>query len=240
MSFTWHEIHENLMHSSFTLSFQQEFETFRQKHQPLACFPDPGAVLDMLHDRSGASEAKNKVLNSLVNIAQSGGTGADCALKLLLLAIWPGLDAIMRRSLRRKLARADELPSEILARATEAVRYLDSGRVKWIAATILRNIERDIVRACQRETCRQQQYAEINPDELAPGQSTGDHGTSRDLLRDEVRRVIGLDAFLVIRVAVEGFSQIEVAEELGLSEAAARKRYQRAIRRLREEIKKNL
>jgi RNA polymerase sigma-70 factor (ECF subfamily) len=45
--------------------------------------------------------------------------------------------------------------------------------------------------------------------------------------------VIGADAGLVLRVAVEGFSQAEVAVELGLSEAAARKRYQRATRRLR-------
>ena len=36
----------------------------------------------------------------------------------------------------------------------------------------------------------------------------------------------------VIRVAIEGFSQAEVAVELGLTEAAARKRYQRAMRRL--------
>ena len=36
----------------------------------------------------------------------------------------------------------------------------------------------------------------------------------------------------MIRVAIEGFSQAEVAVELGLTEAAARKRYQRAMRRL--------
>jgi len=34
-------------------------------------------------------------------------------------------------------------------------------------------------------------------------------------------------------VAIEGFSQAEVAVELGLSEASARKRYQRALRRLK-------
>ena len=47
-----------------------------------------------------------------------------------------------------------------------------------------------------------------------------------------VRKLLGDDALLVIRVAIEGFSQAEVAVELGLTEAAARKRYQRAMRRL--------
>ncbi|WP_297970158.1 sigma factor-like helix-turn-helix DNA-binding protein [uncultured Amaricoccus sp.] len=46
----------------------------------------------------------------------------------------------------------------------------------------------------------------------------------------------GDDALLVIRVAIEGFSQAEVAVELGLTEAAARKRYQRAMRRLHDAL----
>jgi RNA polymerase sigma-70 factor (ECF subfamily) len=41
-------------------------------------------------------------------------------------------------------------------------------------------------------------------------------------------------------VAVEGFSQAEVAIELGLSEAAARKRYQRATRKLRDVLQEDV
>ena len=40
----------------------------------------------------------------------------------------------------------------------------------------------------------------------------------------------------MIRVAIEGFSQAEVAVELGLTEATARKRYQRAMRKLRDAL----
>ncbi len=36
--------------------------------------------------------------------------------------------------------------------------------------------------------------------------------------------------------SIEGFSQAEVAVELGLTEAAARKRYQRAMRRLNDAL----
>ena len=59
-------------------------------------------------------------------------------------------------------------------------------------------------------------------------------------LQDDMRRLIGADAALVIRVAVEGFSQAEAAVELGLSEAAARKRYQRATRKLRDALQENV
>ncbi len=51
-----------------------------------------------------------------------------------------------------------------------------------------------------------------------------------------MRKLLGDDALLVIRVAIEGFSQAEAAAELGLTEAAARKRYQRAMRRLNDAL----
>ena len=123
-------------------------------------------------------------------------------------------------------------PAEILARATEAIRCLDLTRVKRIAATILRNIERDLLRAHQRETGRQRLHSEIDPDQVA----IHDHAASPARLQRELGRVIGADAALVIRVAVEGFSQGEAAVEFALSEAAARKRYQRATRRLRDAL----
>jgi len=239
MSFTWHEIFDHLMQSSSTLGFQREFNLFRRSHKNLAGYREPAAVLDALHRGSGDHEMKNRILVSLVAAAQSESTRGDCALTLMLLALWPGLDAIFRRSKRRRLGHADELPSEILARATEAIRCLDLGRVNRIAATILRNIERDLMRAHQREAGRQRQHADIDPDEVSVGVFAGGPETGADRLFDEVTQIIGVDAKLVLRVAVDGFSQAEVAFELGLSNAAARKRYQRATRRLRDAMQKN-
>ncbi|MCB1502636.1 MAG: hypothetical protein KDK07_23145, partial [Bauldia sp.] len=57
--------------------------------------------------------------------------------------------------------------------------------------------------------------------------------TTRDLLVRDVVRHAGDDVHLVVRVAIEGFSQAEVATGIGISEPAARKRYQRAAHRLR-------
>jgi RNA polymerase sigma-70 factor (ECF subfamily) len=221
MSFAWHEIRDHLMHSSSNLHFQRSFDAVRRGQAALAPFRDSAALLDGLHRTPGDQGQKNVILSALVRAAQGDGPASDCALTLLLLALWPGLDAIRRRSLWRRIGTADEVASDVLARTTEAVRSLDLGRVNWIAATVLRNVERDMIRVRQRDQTREH---------LAIGAA----GYAR--LNGAVRKLLGDDALLVIRVAIEGFSQAEVAVELGLTEAAARKRYQRAMRRLHDAL----
>jgi RNA polymerase sigma-70 factor (ECF subfamily) len=239
MSFAWHEIRDHLMHSSSTLGFQRNFDVIRREQRPLMRFGDPAALLDALHRSPGTPDQKNLVLAALIRAAQSDGPAADCALTLMLLALWPGLDAIRRRSGWRKIGAPDEVAPDILARTTEAIRGLDLQRVNWIAATVLRNVERDMIRARQREAGRQSAISDTDPDEIAGDHDAHDPALSHARLHGDIRRLIGADATLVIRVAVEGFSQAEVAIELGLSEAAARKRYQRATRRLRDALQEN-
>jgi len=233
MSFVWHEIRDHLMQSSSTLSFQRGFDAIRRSGSPLAQFRDPAAMLDALHRGGGDPDQKNLILATLVRAAQTEGTSADCALTLMLLALWPGLDAIRRRSAWRKIGAPDEVVSDILARTTEAIRGLDLRRVRKIAATILRNVERDTIRARRREADLQSAIVDREPDDVASDHDAHNSELGHARLHEDMRRVIGMDAALVIRVAVEGFSQAEVAIELGLSEAAARKRYQRATQRLR-------
>lgn len=233
MSFAWHEIRDHLMHSSSTLHFQRSFDAIRHAQASLAAFRDPAALLDGLHRSSGNPDDKNLILSALVEAAQGNGSASDCALTMLLLALWPGLDAIRRRSIWRRIGSADEIASDLLARTTEAVRSLDLGRVNWIAATVLRNVERDMIRARQCDAARESLSSDIEPDDV-PADQAGRQPAAEDAhLQDDLRKLIGADALLVIRVAIEGFSQTEVAVELGLSEAAARKRYQRALRKLK-------
>lgn len=233
MSFAWHEIRDHLMKSSSTLGFQRSFEAIRLAGHPVAQYRDPTALLDCLHQGSDGADNKNLILTALVRAAQSNGPGGDCALTLMLLSLWPGLDAVRRRSLWRKIGSPDEVASEILARTTEAIRGLDLQRVTRIAATILRNVERDIIRMRQREDRHQNLRSETDPDEVPNDAGVSNPSASQNLLRSDLARITGKDAGLVIRVAIDGYSQAEVATELGLSEAATRKRYQRATRRLR-------
>lgn len=236
MSFAWHEIRDHLMHSSSNLHFQRSFDAVRRAQAGLAPFQDPAALLDGLHRTPGDPARKNVILSALVGAAQGDGPASDCALTMLLLALWPGLDAIRRRSIWRRIGTADEVASDVLARTTEAIRGLDLSRVNWIAATVLRNVERDMIRVRRRDTAREHLSSGADPDEVAdPGVSgIGVAGYAR--LNGAVRKLLGDDALLVIRVAIEGFSQAEVAVELGLTEAAARKRYQRAMRRLHDAL----
>lgn len=234
MSIAWHEIRDHLMLSSSTLKFQSNFEALRRNSEPLAHFADPAALLDTLHVSGRGPAEKNRLLVALVRVAQSGDATSDCAMTLMLLALWPGLDAVRRRSIWRKVGTGDEVASEILARASEAIRGLDPQRVNWIAATILRNIERDLIRTRQREDRRQSLRSEADPDEIPADGEVLSADALPELLHSDLVRIIGTDADLVIRVAIDGFSQAEVASEMGLSEAATRKRYQRATRRLRD------
>jgi RNA polymerase sigma-70 factor (ECF subfamily) len=240
MSIAWHEIREHLMHSSSTLHFQRSFDAIRRVQSTLVPFRDPTALLDGLHRRSGTPDNKNLIVIALVEAAQGDGPASDCALMLLLLALWPGLDAIRRRSLWRKLGNADEVASDVLARTTEAVRGLDLGRVNWIAATVLRNVERDMVRARRRDAARENLSSAIELDDI-PAEQAGCWPTVENAhFGDDLRKLIGTDAGLVIRVAIDGFTQAEAAAELGIPMEAARKRYQRAIHRLREALQKNV
>jgi DNA-directed RNA polymerase specialized sigma24 family protein len=236
MSIAWHEIRDHLMHSSSNLHFQRSFDAVRRDQAALAAFRDPAALLDGLHCTPGDQGLKNQVLSALVRAAQGDGPASDCALTLLLLALWPGLDAIRRRSIWRRLGSADEVASDVLARTTEAVRSLDLRRVNWIAGTVLRNVERDMIRVRRRDMAREHLASGADPEEVTDSGDSGIGAAGYARLNGAMRKLLGDDALLVIRVAVEGFSQAEAGAALGLTEAAARKRYQRAMRRLHDAL----
>jgi RNA polymerase sigma-70 factor (ECF subfamily) len=236
MSIAWHEIRDHLMHSSSKLNFQRSFDEIRRAQNALAPFRDPTALLDGLHRTPGDPTWKNQILSALVAAAQGDGPASDCALTLLLLALWPGLDAIRRRSIWRRIGTEDEVASDVLARTTGAVRGLDLGRVNWIAATVLRNVERDMIRARQRDQAREHLTSSADPDEVMDNGDSGIGAAGYARLNGTVQNLLGEDALLVIRVAIEGYSQAEAGLELGLTEAAARKRYQRAMRKLRDAL----
>lgn len=227
------------MHSSSTLNFQRGFDTVRSRHRELTRFADPAALLDHLHRGDAPSDKKKIILAGLIDSAKSNDRAGDCALTIMLLALWPGLDGVFRRSRARRLGHADVIASEILARATLSIRELDLAQVNWIAATILKNVERDLLRAIKRENLRQQQQDEFDADTHGAMIEVADDDTPPERLLAELTCLTGTDACLVIRVVVEGCTQAEAGKEIGLSEPAARKRFQRALKRLRDHAEQN-
>lgn len=202
-----------------------------RRRSKLASFSDPGALLGFLHGHAGTGAEKNAVLRALVIEAQSLNGHPEAATSLVLLALWPGLDAIRKRLFRFFRDDLDTLTAELTGSLSQRVAGAELDRVTWIAATFLRNIERDLKREqirLSRETCdaRIEDWVEMAEWLAHPG---------RDVL-STLRSHIGSDAELVMAVAIFGFSQKEAARALGLSHDAARKRYQRAISRLSTRI----
>jgi len=234
MSSSWHEFHEHLVQSSSTLNFNRGFSALRSNHPALSGFADPAALLDHLHRGTAPPDQKNLILTGLIVSAKGDSRSGDCALTLMLLALWPGLDGVFRRSRARRLGHTDELASEILARATQSIRELDLTQVNRIAATVLMNVERDVRRSFYRESDRQAQQVEFDTDLHGGIVDFDDTDVSPKQLLAELTDLIGVDADLVLRVVIDGFTQAEAGKEIGLSEPAARKRFQRAIRRLRD------
>ncbi len=93
-----------------------------------------------------------------------------------------------------------------------------------------------MIRVRQRDQAREHLASGADPEEVVDSGDSGIGAAGYARLNGAVRKLLGDDALLVIRVAIEGFSQAEVAVELGLTEAAARKRYQRAMRRLHDAL----
>lgn len=246
----WQSLHMSLIQSTETLSFQNHFEAVRRADDALRRFPDPSALLGRLHADGGGHDEKNRVLAALIVVAQGSKPNRDTAATLLWLALWPGLDAIFRRLLRHFASSPEDLVSEISVRLTTGIHRLDFDRVHRIAATLIRNIERDIRRSLKASWAEGAQRGDMPDDDFMnsethrtcilglPAGIDTDRATA--LITKQLQAWIGDDAALVVAVAVHGDRQREAAAELGIAAEAARKRYQRAARRLRIKIEEIL
>jgi DNA-directed RNA polymerase specialized sigma24 family protein len=247
----WQSLHDDLMQSIGTVTFKKQFDIARQSSPLLERFADHYALLEYLHAHTGDLDDKDRMLASLVAEAQRSDPSGKAATALLWLALWPGLDAMYRRLFRYFVKAPEELVSEISDQFMTVVHRFDSSRVRRVAATMLRNTERLIRHALRSEWQRSGRTDPLLDEDvmhLAHGRQRGlsqtefglplgtDVGTTTRMLRAVLVSLIGADADLVIAVAVLGELQNEAAIRLAVSPGAARKRYQRAVARLRTHL----
>lgn len=254
MRLIWQGLHAKLSTSIDTLGAAKHFEAAKRECPEIRRFTDPAAALDFLHARDGDPEAKDRILAAFVEIAQSSGSGAEFAMTMLWLALWPALDAVYRRLSRHFRDAPEDLVSEMTEQFTVAVRRADMMRIRRVAATLVRNAERN-VRARLRQAWQEQSRivplcdgeGRDEPDEFEgrlgsemPGRSFFglpegiDFDREVHLIREELLRLVGNRADLVVAVVILGEPQNEIAARLGISEAAGRKRVQRTLKQLRE------
>ena len=228
----WPALHAQLIRSTETLAFQHQFRALACSEPLLARLRDPAALFDTLHGPDGDAEVRNRILAGLVRRAKAN---PEPATTLLLLALWPGLDAMYRRLARHFVGQPDLLVSEISARVVAGIRNLDLDRVHRIAATLIRNCQRDIIRSLKRTVVRSSIEVELDESVGAEQAPAASADLDREVARlvERLRPVIDGDAPLVVAIAVVGERQRDVAGALGLSHDATRKRYQRALRRVR-------
>ena len=231
MRASWHTLHKDLFRMTTTLDFHTRFRCI----PGLEHFHEPAQLFELLHGTTAAPEARNAALADLVRSAQREDATSQAAVTLLLLALWPGLDAVHWRLARHFRGRPEDLVSEIAARTTFGIKRLDLVKVGRIAATLVRNTERDIRRALTKERAETACLVPVTDDLPVAWSSTGSD------MHAETARItlwlqdwIGDDAPLIGAVSIVGLSQREAAEALGIGYDAARKRYQRGLGRLRE------
>lgn len=223
---------------------RRQFESLRRTWPDLAPFADPSAVLDVLHRRDAAPDDKDRLLAVLV-VAARTGNDRDIATTMVWLALWPGLDALYRRLWRHFRSDPAELVSEVAGRFTMELHRADFHRIRRVAATLLANVERDIRDGLRRRWAE----AAIRDDLPEPDHFGAEDrqpspffdilpGIDADREAEEIGRIltglVGGDAGIVVAVVVMGEGQREVADRMGLSHDAVRKRHQRALRRLRD------
>ena len=240
----WEALHESLARAVRTLEAARQFNEARKRKQALARFADAISLLAYLTAKSGDLDEKDAIYAALIELVQERGGGADLAMSIAWLGLWPALDAIFRRRLRHFRA-PEELVSEIASCFTSQVQRADLSRISRVAATLTRNTERDVRDGRQATWAEEARRADLPEDrELGgpvPPPELSELGLPADLgpeaevaaIRALLVPIVGDDTDLVIGAAIYGDSQHELADQLGITHEAARKRFQRALARLR-------
>jgi len=264
MRTTWEALKASLVRSVGTLSAKAQFEEMKKHWRPLRRFPHAGALLTYLNNAGGDLDEKDEIYASLVRAAQARGGDSELAVALIWLGLWPGLDATYWRRLPDFVGRPDALVSEIAARFTVGIHEADLSRIRRLAATLVLNVRRDVRDELKRrwaEERRQVPLPQDRDDDPDDDEAAGDRrrasltemlqtrGLSElgqpprldpeedvEALRELLIPIVGDDADLVLGATVYGLSQREVGEHLGISHEAARKRFQRAVKRIREHL----
>ena len=240
----WQQIHADFERTLTLHSSNTQFDLLRQENPILGRFIDTTAVLDHLHSRNGDPADKDLILATLVTAAQQRQRDRDIAATMVWLALWPGLDALYRRLWRFFRTDPNELASEIAGRFAMGMQRADLSRINRVAASLIANVERDIRDCLRRRWAEAATHEELpDPDEFGNHASQSScfglpAGTDPEVVACFVQRVltdlIGNDADIIVAVVMMGEGQRDVADRLGIGYDAVRKRYQRALARLRD------
>lgn len=231
----WSALHFSFTSALNRTSAETAFTAMRQAYPELAHFQTIAALIEHQHSATTDGAMRFGVIRVLVAAAQSEQAFRSTAQIMVIMALWPGLDAVYWRLWRGFRDARSDLAGEIIARLSEAIVTLDLERVSSVTATLLRNLERDVRRDLIRARLTSGAVLPIG-DPAIEAQATmlSWPGNPEARLIDD--RLVDLgpqDAHLLKRVFLVGETQEEAGRALGLGAAAARKRFQRSLEKLR-------
>ena len=189
----------------------------------------------------GRLDDKDQIYAALLRTVQARAPCGRLAGELAWCGLWPALDRIYRRRLRYFGEDPDELTQGIWLAFNELVQRIDLAHVRRVAATLVRSTNRDVGKARLRPTT-ERAPASAEPVTSAtvtvaePARAARDDAGEIVELRSQLAPLLGADADLVIAVLALEIDQREAAARMGLTYAAARKRVQRAILRIRARL----
>lgn len=246
----WDGLHKGLKRSVCSLKTKNHFIQIRREYSLLVRFNGPVGLVDFLNNKTGDLNEKDLIYEVLVKIIQAKGTAAETASTILWLGLWPGLDTLYRRCLKHFLNEPEELASSISAALTALIERMDLSRIRRLASTIVRSTERDLMYSRRREWSVSESRVGQTDDDRQPWDRSvkieqdsllgilSGHSTGAELaaLRGCLLPISGDDTDLLLAVLILGNSQKETGRAMGISHDAARKRYQRALDRIRENL----
>ena len=251
MRVLWQRLYEDLMRAISTGRAYHEFDQMRARRAALAPFVAPAALIEFLREANGALDEKDSIYFDLLREAQASHGSARLATNLLWLGLWPGLSGVYRRCCRFYMGERDELVAAISDHFESLIRDADHDAITKPAATFVKSCERLVKEerfaAWERQAARADDvdveglHRDKVPDPRFPMDlpPTPSHVQVEETFYSWVEQILGEDAELVI-AHLEGTSHIEIAEQIGATHGAVRKRYERLRKRLVEEIDKKM
>lgn len=229
----WHALFQRLTSLIHRTSSEHQYEAIRVRYPALVPLPNIDQMIFHQQCAGGDPEQRNAVLRSLVVEAQAGAVTSELAANILVLALWPGLDAIHSRLCRDYPHERVDLSGDIVGQVMLGICRLDLEAVQRIAATLIMNTERDLRRLYHTASRLRRSAVQLedNKGALAIAGPDGDTDSPWDW-HQLLHPIIGRDTPLFLRIICFGETQSEAASALGLSYDAARKRHQRAMKKL--------
>lgn len=237
----WESVRAALVSTITTLDSERDFRSVRETEMALRRFESPSALVAYLTGRGGDLDEKDRIYGVLVGSVHAHAGWSELAAAIAWLGLFPALDAVYRRRLRFFGRNPDELVSALCEHFAAAIGSADLTRIQRLAATLVMNAERRLVDDLKKRWKVEARRADLPDDdrlarqrEVAPALLEGRPGIQEiAALRARLLPIVGTDVDLVLAVS-QGESQRAAGERLGLTHEVARKRYQRALDRIRD------